>query len=269
MARSGNLGLGINFQIGAQDGLVNNRGVEMIHEIGVACTCRAEDVYASTRDDGRDRRREPFCDRCGQDGFLFRDPEVIVGLFTSSKFQRNVLDAGIYQPGDAVFSPKPNMDDCEADSPRRIGTMDKLTAMWPEPIDEGQVLIRGSGSMAASEGVVTYLLENEDRLWYEPANSIWCEDENGIVYTEGSDFELGPGRIIRWLGGQPDPGIRYSIKYNAYFEWLVWQPPTERQDRIGNLGELINLRKRHVQLINTSPYATSLDKQSLQARVSC
>lgn len=269
MAQNLNLGTNVDFQPGFQDGLVSNRGADMIHEIGLACTCRVEDVYASTRDDGVDRRREPFCDRCGQDGFLFRDPVLVRGIFTGARHQRNVLDSGIYMPGDAIFSPAPGQFTCEGGR-RRIGTADKLTATWPEPIDEGHVLIRGSGTKAAAGGIITMLEDNEDRLWYEPASAIWCEDENGVVYKEGSDFELGPGKIIRWVGNQPSVGQRFTIKYNAYFEWIVFQPPTERIDRDGaNLGELVNLRKRHVQLVNTSPYAISADKQSLQSRISC
>jgi hypothetical protein len=269
MAQNLNLGTAVDFQTGFQDGLVNNRGVQMIHEIGLACTCRVEDVYASTRDDGEEARREPFCTRCGRDGYLFRSPALITGIFTGARHQRNVLDSGIYLPGDAIFSPTPNYPTCDGDG-RHIGTADKLTATWPEPIDEGHVLIRGSGSKAAAEGIITMLDDDEDRLWYEPASSIWCEDEFGVVYQEGTDFELGPGKIIKWVGGQPDVGVRFSIKYNAYFEWIAFQPPTERRDRDGrNLGELVNLRKRHVQLINTSPFATSEDKRSLQARVSC
>lgn len=269
MAFNANTGLGIDWQPGLQDGLVTNRGVDMIHEIGMACTCRVGDVYASTRDDGVEKRREPFCSRCGADGYIFRNPALIRGIFTNARHQRNILDAGIYQPGDAIFSPSPNNSECGQEN-RIIGTIDKLTATWPEPLDDGHVLIRGSGSKAAADGIITELEENEDRLWYEPANSIWCEDENGIVYNEEADFELGPGRIIRWIGQSPDIGTRFVIKYNAYFEWIVWQPPVERRDRdAANLGELINLRKRHIQLINTSPYATSTDKESLQLRVKC
>lgn len=269
MASNLNTGTGISFQPGVQDGLVANRGVDMIHEIGVACTCRVEDVYASTRDDGRDRRREPFCARCGQDGFLFRKPVLVRGLFTGARHQRNVLDSGVYLPGDAMFSPSPDSLNCEGGR-RRIGTADKLTATWAEPIDEGHVLIRGSGTKAAADGIITMLNDDEDRLWYEPASAIWCEDEFGVEYLVNEDFLLGPGKIIKWVGNQPVFGARYSIKYNAYFEWIAFQPPTERRDRDGDdLGELVSLRKRHVQLVNSSPFATSADKQSLQARITC
>lgn len=270
MPKSTNIGLGVQFQPGLQSGLINNRGAEMIHEIGVSCTCRVEDVYASTRGDGDESRREPFCTRCGQDGWLFRDPILVTGIITGIKHKKNILDAGNYHPGDATFSPDPVDSGCGDDEGRRIGAMDKLTATWPEPNDDGHVIIRGSGSKAAAQGIKTELADNEDRLWYEPASAIWCEDEFGSRFREGSDFELGPGKIIKWVGGQPDIGRRFTIKYDAYFEWIVWQPPTERIDRGGvNLGELLSIRKRHVRLINTSPFATSQDKVSLQSRSVC
>lgn len=252
-----------------QEGLVNNRGVEMIHEIGMSCTCRVEDVFAGLQGDGEDRRREPFCARCGQDGWLFRDPVLLTGIITGIRHQRNILDVGSAHPGDATFSPRPNDPVCAGDV-RRVGAFDKLTATWPEPIDDGHVLRRGAGSKARLDGINTELDTNEDRLWYEPANAIWCEDEFGVVYIEDTDFELGPGKIIKWVGRTPADNVRFVIKYNAYFEWIVYQPPTERRDRGGkNLGELLQLRKRHVALINSSPFATSEDKQSLQAKVTC
>ena len=238
----------------------------MIHEIGIACTCRVEDVYASTRDDGTDRRREPFCTRCGQDGYLFRGPELIEGIFTGVRHQRNVIDTANYMPGDSIFSPSPDSPTCTG-SGRRIGTADKLTATWAEPIDEGQVLIRGSGNKAAAGGVITLLEDSEDRLWYEPAKAIWCEDEYGVIYEPNADFQLGPGKVINWLGNQPEVGTKYSFKYEAFFEWIVWQPPTERVENDSNLGELVNLRKRHVKLVNDSPFASSDTKVSLQSRV--
>lgn len=238
----------------------------MIHEVGIACTCRVEDVYSSTRDDGADRTREPFCSRCGSDGFLFRAPVLIEGIFTSVRHQRNVLDSGNYLPGDATFSPPPNSPVCSGTG-RRVGTADKLTATWAEPIDEGQVLVRGSGTKASAGGVLTELADNEDRLWYEPAKAIWCEDEFGVVYESGADFELGPGKVIKWHGTQPPVGAKYSFKYEAFFEWIVWQPPGERVENGVNLGELVSLRKRHVALINESPFASSDTKASLQSRV--
>ena len=93
--------------------------------------------------------------------------------------------------------------------------------------------------------------------------------ENGVVYVTG-DFELGPGRVIRWVGDQPAVGVKYTLKYTAYFEWLVWAPPQERVDRDNrDLGPLIFLRRRHVANVNDSPFITASDRIPLIGRVEC
>lgn len=242
----------------------------MLHEIALACTCRIEDVYAGVKGDGEERRREPFCDRCGGDGWLFRNPDQVVGLATGIRQQRNILDAGVAQPGDMMFSPMPEEASCDSSGRRRITQYDKLTALWDQPLDDGQVLIRGAGTLHENKGLKTYLNENEDRLWYEPSSAVWCEDDAGETYSEEGDFELGPGRIIRWVGNSPRKGQRYSFKYNAFFEWIVFAPPNERVDRDNtDLGPSVLLRRRHVAIVNDNPVGTAQDQISLQSRVSC
>ena len=259
-----------DFTPGLQQGLIDNRGAFMLHEIAISCTCRVEDTYAGIKGDGQERRREPFCPRCRGDGWLYRSPRVIKGLTTSIRQQRNILDAGIAQPGDMMFSPSTADTDCSDHGDHRIGSWDKLTATWDQPLDDGHVLVRGAGTANENLGLETFLTKDEDRLWYEPKSSVWCEDETGTVYSEGADFELGPGKIIRWIGSRPYAGKRYTIKYNAFFEWIVFQPSQERIDRDNaNLGQLVFLRKRHIAFVNDSPMATAEDKISIQSRVNC
>lgn len=255
-----------DFTPGLQQGLIESRGALMLHEIALSCTCRVEDTYAGLVNDGKERRRDPFCRRCRGDGWIYRAPRVVQGLATSIRQQRNILDAGIAQPGDMQFSPSLEAPDCVSPY-RSIGAWDKLTATWPQPLDDGHVLVRGA---AQSLPFPVGLQPSEDRLWYEPAMAIWCEDENGVSYTEGSDFELGPGKIIRWIGNQPVTHTRYTIKYEAFFEWIVFVPPQERRDvENANLGQLVFLRKRHVAIVNDSPVALPEDKIPIQARVAC
>lgn len=255
-----------DFTPGLQEGLILNRGALMLHEIAISCTCRAEDTFAGLKDDGKQRRREPFCPRCRTDGWLYRSPRMVQGLATSIRQQRNILDAGIAQPGDMQFSPSLEPPDC-ATPYRSIGAWDKLTATWEQPLDDGQVNIRGA---AQNSPVVSNLAPNQDRLWYEPSSAVWCEDEFGKTYVEGTDFQLGPGKIISWIGGAPKIGIRYTIKYNAFFEWIVFVPPQERRDRDNdNLGQLVMLRKRHITFVNDSPLALPEDHIPIQSRVNC
>ena len=261
-----NTGLGVDWQPGAQSGLIANRGSDMLHEFGVACpSCRTEDVYAGFRNDGKDRRRSATCNSC-HDGWLYRDPLVVRGLIVGIRQQKNILDAGLSQPGDASFSPDPDLvSSCGSGSYRIIGQNDKLTALWSQPLDDGQTIIRGAATMAENAQYDTGLSDSEDRLWYEPEISLWCEDEYGRLYEQGSDFELGPGKILNWIGDQPEIGTKYVIKYTAFHEWIVWQSPQERRDRDNrDLGPLIFIRKRHVAFINSSPKITSDDRISLK-----
>ena len=246
----------------------------MIHEISIRCTCSVGDIYAKQINDGEEGAQTPFCERCAGQGYLYRSPILLLGLVTNVRYQKNLIESGFLTPGDMTFSPLPLATSvgggCSGENSRRVGAFDKLTATWAQPVDDGHVLVRGAGTKARAEGIVTHLADNEDRLWYEPAGAIWCEDEDGVVYTESADFELGPGKIIRWINGGPIVGKRFTIKYNAYFEWIAFQPPTERIDNSSkNIGELVYLRKRHIMLVNESPFATSEDKESLQARVRC
>lgn len=265
-------GLGVDFQPGLQQSFIAERGVQMLHEIGVLCTCQVEDTYAGVKKDGKDRRREPFCPRCGGDAKLYRDGSLIVGIATSIRQQRNIIDAGVAQPGDMLFSPDMGSaaGSCETDGGRVIAVGDKLIATWDQPLDDGQVIIRGAGTTGENATLNTNLEDTEDRLWYEPLRSIWCEDEEGIVYTANADFILGPGRIIKWVGNRPPLGRRYTIKYTAFFEWIVFAPAQERYDRDAlNLGPLVFLRKRHIAFINDNPKIVETDRISLQSRVSC
>jgi hypothetical protein len=269
VARNLNSGLGIDFQAGFQDGLVSNRGADMIHEIGVACPkCRTSDTHANMLGDGELQTRSPHCKNCNGDGWLFRDPVIVRGLATSIRQQKNILDVGIAQPGDMQFSIGPGFLGCGQES-RRVGRNDKFTATWSQPLDDGQTIVRAAASMAENIGLDNNVEIDEDRLWYEPDASLWCEDENGVVYGDG-DFTLGPGRVIKWIGNAPRQGVKYSIKYTAYLEWLAWAPPMERVDRNNeDMGPLIFLRKRHTALINTSPFITSSDRIPLLSRVEC
>ena len=108
---------------------------------------------------------------------------------------------------------------------------------------------------------------NEDRLWYNASSSIWCEDEDGNVYRSG-DFKLDGSKIIKWTGDSPTIGKKYVIKYNAYLEWIAFDPPAVRRDRNRDLGQRVGLRRRHVALIDDDPRARVGDKIPFCSRVS-
>src|SRR5690348_4808361 len=133
---------GVDFIDGLQDGLIKNRGSDMVHLVGLACAkCRTEDVHAGLIIDGKLRQRNPNCPRCTGDGMIYRAPAKIRGIATNIRQQRNVHDVGLALPGDMMFSVGPGWEDCEAYA-REISAGDKFIAMWPQPLDEGQTIVR-------------------------------------------------------------------------------------------------------------------------------
>jgi len=141
-----------------------------------------------------------------------------------------------------------------------------ITFTWSQPVPDGQVLVRGAASTSDNLERKTYLEDNEDRLWYYAADSIWCEDEDGNVYEPGA-FILDGSKIIKWVGNSPRKGKRYSIKYNAYLEWIVFQPPGMRRDRNRDLGARVLLKKSHTILTAEDPRPRANDKVPFCARI--
>jgi hypothetical protein len=268
MGKTVNTGSNLAFDLSLQDGLVGAHGANMIHEIGIRCTCAISDTFAGMKDDGKQNRRNPFCPQCLGSGWLYRDPKTVKGIATSIRQQRNIIDAGYAVPGDMVFSPSIKGFECGA---RRIGTWDQLTATWEQPLDDGQVIVRGAATTGDNTGIKTDLSDNQDRLWYDPSSAIWCEDEDGVVYHEKTDFILGPGKVITWQGNKPNNNVRYNIKYNCFFEWISFQPPMPRLDKDNqSLGDVVFLRKKHVAFINEAAVETNnIEKMDLQYRIKC
>ena len=262
MAGTGAAGLCIDFELVQQAEFIDQRASTMLWEIAVACTCAVNDTYAGLIDDGKARRTDPSCPRCNGIGFLYRAPRTVRGMVTSMKSQRNMLAGGYGTPGDMVFSP-------QFITGVSLSSYDKLTATWAQSVDEGQVIVRGAANMGENAALQTDVNRDEDRLWYEPTEAVWCEDEHGKEYKQG-DFVLGPGRLIRWVGSQPLVGTRYTLKYRAYLEWIVFVPPQERLDRDNiNLGQLILLRRRNVAFVHESPRISAQERVTLQSRMAC
>lgn len=261
--------LGVDFLPGLQEGLMGDRGVRLIHQMALACPkCRTADSAANMLDGGKFQRRLPVCPNCGGDGWLYRDPMIIVGLATSMRQQQNPADVGVFDVGDMTVSLLPSAFGSLA--PRRVSANDLLTQTWDTPLNDGQTIVRGAAHMSDNVRFAKWVDPNEDRLWYEPVHGLWCEDENMVRYRDNADFTLGPGKLIKWIGNKPAVGTKYVLKYTAYLEWLVWAPPQERTDRNEtDLGQLLMIRKRHIARLNESPFTIEEDRQPLIGRVSC
>jgi hypothetical protein len=228
--------------------LIQARGEKVTVETAVACPCRNGDLYAALilKDGKPANQRILDCPACQGDGFIYRNARNIFGMITSLDPGRNrqLFEAGYAVPGDVTFSPS-----------LRAGFLtdfDKITFCFASPVNEGQVVMRGSHTLENNAEYVTDLEEIEDRLWYRPACAIWCEDINGVVYSQGADFQF-EGKKIQWVGGKPEIGTLYTIKYTAFLEWVAYASPFQRMDRTRNIGQKVMLRKKHVTFTTDSP----------------
>jgi hypothetical protein len=211
-----------------QDGLISNRGQVIIHELGISCTCRLDGGVISPVRGGVSTF---YCAGC-ENGILYRRPRQIMGLVSGTSSNRQLIETGFINPGDCVLSVSPNLEDPPSD-------FDKITFTWDENVGDGQVIVRGEGLDRN-----TALLDNEDLLHYQASKSLYCEDEDGKEYFEGADFYF-EGKKIVWLN-PPIIRKKYTIKYKAYLEWLIFDSPMTRRDRDTDLGYRIVLRKKHL-----------------------
>ena len=170
------------------------------------------------------------CPYCKGTGILHLERQEIRGIMADIKMDKQLLNSGIASPGDMAFS-------------QEIGRIeltewDMLKMQVPQPY-EGQLVTRGAGLA--------------DTLWYDIGEVQHCLYIDPIAkdlteYTRDVDF-TAEGKVVSWLGdNRPAQGKRYSIKYTAYFEWIVFLPPTLRVERGTNLGQRVVLRKRHIAL---------------------
>ena len=220
-------GLGVNWSdnFRMQDGLIANRGQILIHEIGIACTCRSGPHSEAVVGGGRTMN----CTKC-ENGILYRQPLQIMGLIIGTSSNKQLVETGFINPGDCIFSISPNLKNPPAD-------FDKITFTWPENVGDGQVIVRGldATNNPVNNEINPYGLKpNEDLIHYQGCEAIYCEDENEVVYHYNSDFYF-EGRKIVWLNG-PEDRVRYTIKYKAYLEWIVYNSPMTRRDKDTDLG---------------------------------
>jgi hypothetical protein len=260
--RGGNVGLGIDFSpgFGAHEGLINNRGEDVIHDVGMRCPCSAEDVHAGQIEQNQVPRRRSMigCPLCRGEGYIFRRPQKICALITGISESKTRIEGGWAQPGDCMMSPHAGY---------MIASHDMITFLWPQPVGDGQVIVRGAGTASDNSQRETFLQTNEDRLWYSATEGIWCEGDDGVRYYPEGDFLLDGSKIIKWVGNRPQAGQSYVLKYAAYLEWIVFDPPATRRDRNRDLGSRVALRKRHVALVNNDPRPRVGDNIPFCARI--
>lgn len=229
-------GLGGKFTIATHNAWIRERGERVIHETVLVCPCVG---LSEVNDLPITDSPTLNCSKCLGFGYFHRKPQSLTGLVTAVNQDRISSDYSIkLYPGDCIFSPT-------VDAPI-ISQYDKITFTKPQPLTEGQIIVRGEGTTGFNAIQRFGLEENEDRLWYEAESVIHVEAlDSDREYKLGSDFEVD-GKVIRWSEGAILKNTRYVIKYNGYLEWIVLEPPMERRDRGNKLGQRVALRKVHV-----------------------
>lgn len=202
--------------IEAVDAFVTEEGEEVRHFIGMRCFCH-----------GADGQPNPNCNEHENGGWIYNNEKTIVGLVTDITQRKELMETGAFMPGDAVFSPL---------TTDTVSEGDKIIFTWALPYGQGDVITRRA--------------TDTDTLYYEAVKSIFCIDEDKIVYAQGNDFRFD-GKQIVWdwagkTGKKPLTGKRYTIKYTAFIEWIAFVPPVERITHGDDLGSKVMLRKKHL-----------------------
>lgn len=204
--------------VDAIDQFVTEEGEQVKHLIGLRCFCH-----------GPDGQPDPNCTAHEAGGWLYTAEQTITGLVTDISQNQELMETGVFIPGDCIFSPL---------SDHKVSEGDKIIFTWPLPYGQGDALVRG---MTAS-----------DRLYYSAVKGMACIDEDKVFYSDGIDYKMD-GKSIEWdwtgkvvTGKKPAPGKRYTVKYMAFIEWLAFVPPVSRISNGQDMGEKVMLRKKHL-----------------------
>lgn len=202
--------------VAAIDQFVMEEGEQVTHLIGLRCFCH-----------GPDGQPDPNCTEHEAGGWLYTAEHTITGLVTDISQNMELMETGVFMPGDCIFSPL---------SDEKISEGDKIIFTWPLPYGQGDALVRGSSA--------------SDRIYYSAVKGMACIDENKTFYVNDVDYKMS-GKTIIWdwagkVGRKPAAGKRYTVKYMAYIEWLAFVPPVTRISNGEDMGEKVMLRKKHL-----------------------
>lgn len=204
--------------VSAIDQFTLEEGEQVRHLVGVRCWCH-----------GADGQPDPNCTAHENGGWLYPTEKTITGLVTDISQRPELMETGVFMPGDCVFSPL---------SGDIVSEGDKIIFTWPLPFGQGQAVVRGTG--------------DTDDLYYEAVRGMVCIDENRQFYHQNFDYKLvGKTIVWQWDGKdaaskKPAAGVRYSVKYEAYIEWLAFVPPVTRISHGQDMGNKVMLRKKHL-----------------------
>jgi len=221
-------GLAIDMNFEGIEGLIGNRGVQVIHEMSMPCAC----ITTSTTQ-GAVGSAKPGCTICNGKGYTYDDAVRMDGLLANLTFTRNFVQLGWVKPGDLSFAPSLHA--------RVVSDFDKITLTTPVPV-EPQIIVRGQES-ALTPRPAGQLADLEDLLLWEAGRefALRIKDEDGKVYRN-TDHRCKGYKIIWTPGAGPAVGKTYTIKYMAFMEYIAWTTPVQRWDRDRSIGQRVMLR---------------------------
>lgn len=203
-----------------QSELVRQRGERVLWQAATLCPCGPDPAHA-----------DPACQACRGRGFLYAAPVALRALITDARLDKQLEATGLLVPGDLTLS----QDPLDA---RALGDWDLIRPTWPSGLPfPGEIVRRGLGP--------------QDPLQWPPEVVQRClrvDPATGAVedYVPGVDFVVQDDALL-WQGPhQPPAGARYSIRYTARLEYVVWTPPFVRFERGTSLGQRVLLRKRQL-----------------------
>ncbi len=176
------------------------------------------------------------CAACGGYGILY-PLSAIEALVLISDITQNLdlVQYGLMEDGDLVVSPAPGNI--------HFDNFDLLMLPWTIGTPTfSEILVRGSGTTDAA----TYRVLNITGAW-----TVNVTTGASTEYVPNRDFTYD-GKVITWISGraQPAAGVQYSIRYDAQFEWVSYNPPEPRVAWGQDLGQKAVFRKRHILLPN-------------------
>lgn len=175
------------------------------------------------------------CEACGGYGILYPEP-AFQALVLVSGIEQNLdlVQYGLMEDGDLVVSPKPGSI--------HFDSFDLLILPWSIGTPTYSEVLARSASGATD--TATYRLLNVSGAWT-------VDSTTGQItsYVPNTDFTYD-GKTITWVGNQPTAGGQYSLRYDAQFEWVSFNPASPRVAFGQDLGQKAVFRKRHILLPN-------------------
>lgn len=220
------------FNLPNHSDFIKRHGEYVNYSVGMKCSCSGS-VLTTGSSYADPNRANITCKVCGGLGIFWQTPTTIIGIVTNIEQHKDLVMAGVAQPGDLVFSP---------DLQNTLSSLDKIQLTWSDGVPyEGELIVRSSTG-------------NTDTTFYGVTSVVDCLVADPVTgnithYKPNVDFTFNatnPTNSITWNTGKgPAAGTVYSLKYAAVIDWIAFVPPRPRYDNMINIGQRVVLKKKH------------------------